>query len=119
MTLWTKSDSQAIAAFAQDCILKRTARGVSATGKRFKPLADGSPSTLRDTGQLLDSLRATGTRTEATVSAGVEYARYVDQERPFLALTDAEVREQDTLFEQLLEENEERALNWKQGGRRR
>lgn len=87
---WTAADAASLTERVRDTIIARTRRGVGSDGRRFDRKADGSPSRLQDTGRLLDSLQGRVESDQAVVEATVDYAQYVEQERPFLALTKAE-----------------------------
>lgn len=119
LPLLTRADVHAIGVGVRKLILRRTDRGVDATGARFKPLKDGSPSRLRRTGNLLGSLRVTATETAATVVATADYARFVEEQgRPFLGLT----ADDETAVDALLVERvaaREAAINNRWRGRPR
>lgn len=85
--LLTRSDLAAVGEAVADAIRTRTRGGVGADGKRLARRADGSASTLTDTGRMLDSLLVTATDRCVTVAPTVAYARHADAARPFVGLT--------------------------------
>ena len=114
--LWTQADARQLAEGVAKRIVERTRRGVDATGDRFAPLKDGSPSTLEKSGRLLRSIRGKAQGTTAVITAGVPYASHVQEGgrrggkrqagREFMGLSDAEKAEledavRDTLDERL------------------
>lgn len=71
----------------------RTRSGVGADGRTLRRREDGRPSTLTETGRLLDSLRVEVRGSTASVVATVPYAEHVQRDRPFLGLTPSEVEQ--------------------------
>lgn len=91
-SLWTRADSHAIGVQIRRLTLARTARGVDVTGRRFKPLRDGRPATLKRTGRLLGSLRVEAGEREVRVIATADYAPFVEEQgRPFLGVAPDEL----------------------------
>ncbi|RTL16445.1 MAG: hypothetical protein EKK55_24315 [Rhodocyclaceae bacterium] len=90
---WRREDSMRVGDGIRRAILTRTRAGRDVEGDRFRPLkADGSPSTLTDTGRMLRSLRVRATDTAIVIEAGVDYAEHVEAAgRRFLGLTRDEV----------------------------
>ncbi|MCA9560401.1 MAG: hypothetical protein KC583_17750 [Myxococcales bacterium] len=114
--LWTQADARELAEGVAARIVARTRKGIDATGERFAPLRDGSPSTLERSGRLLRSIRGRAQGTTAVITAGVDYASHVQEGgrrggkrqagREFMGLSDAEKAEledavRDTLDERL------------------
>lgn len=89
---------------AKATIEARTQRGIGVNGTRFKSKEDGKPSTLRDTGALIKSLRVRVKGHRATVEATAPYAEYVNQERPFMGLSEQEQRAEAAVLESEIEE---------------
>lgn len=111
--LWDEKASRRLGARAQRLIEERTAAGVAADGRPFRPLADGSPSTLRDTGRLMDLSLDAGAN-GASVAATTDYALFVQAKRPFMGLTPADLtaldREAEAIFDEI--ERQWRQESW-------
>jgi phage gpG-like protein len=88
--LWTSKDASTLADEQAERVVKRVKAGRGSDGRRFKKKADGSPSTLRDTGRLHAAITGSAKGDVARIIADVPYAEAVDAERPFLAPTDKE-----------------------------
>lgn len=89
---WSSASAETKAERVAQLIRDRSLRGISATGRRFKRKANGEPSTVFETGELLDSIKARAEGEAAVVEATADYARYVAEERPFMGLTKSEQR---------------------------
>ncbi len=91
--LWTQKDAARLADEQAERTVARVRSGRGSDGRRFKKRADGSASTLRDTGRLHASITGTAKGDVARILADVPYAEHVDSERPFIAPTDKEKAE--------------------------
>ena len=88
--LWTSKDASKLADEQAERVVKRVKSGRGSDGRRFKKKADGSPSTLYDSGRLQASIAGSAKGDVARIVAEVPYAEFVDADRPFLAPTDKE-----------------------------
>lgn len=89
--LWTQKDAKGLAEAQAERTVKRVKSGRGSDGRRFKKRADGSQSTLYDSGRLHASITGTARGDTARIIADVPYAEHVNADRPFLAPTDKEV----------------------------
>ena len=113
--LLTRDDMTAVGEAVADAIRTRTRGGVGADGARLARRADGTASTLTDTGRMLDSLRVTATDGGVTVAPTVAYAAHADAARPFVGLTPSQQHDTaDRVLEGRLAAREaELNRNWK------
>lgn len=109
--LWDEKASQRLGDKAESLIAQRTAAGVAADGRPFRPLATGEATDLRDTGRLMSSIQVTATPRGARVEATTDYAIFVQARRPFMGLTDSDLKELDREAEAALDELERQ---WRQ-----
>jgi len=122
--LWTQANSRRVGRLIVRLIRRRTAEGVDATGAPFKPYdpdtvedKDTTRVTLRDTGRMLDTLTGTPTARGVVVKSAAPYAGFVDADRPWLALDDADLEELDAAVAAELNREEERiGIRAVQGG---
>lgn len=83
-----ESDLAEVGAIFRDGIVSQARAGMGADGRRFRPQADGTPSTLTKTGALLASVAVTDLdRHGVEVRPGVSYAADVQAERPFMGIS--------------------------------
>ncbi len=83
-----ESDLAEVGAIFRDGITAQARAGMGADGRRFKPKADGTPSTLTKTGALLASVSITELdRSHVEVRPGVDYAAAVQAERPLMGIS--------------------------------
>jgi len=113
--LWTRANSERVGRAIVRIIKARTARGVSALGQPFEPYAPETAAekgstkvTLRATGRMLDGLTIKATATGAVIQSKAPYAGAVDAVRPWLALTEAELKELDKMVSEELDREEAR-----------
>jgi len=113
--LWTAANSRRVGDWIAAVVEARTAKGISATGQKFQPYDPDTVEqkrtrrvTLRQTGRMLDTLKVTPTARGVEVAATVPYARFVEADRPFLGLTDTELKALDQVVAGELDREEAR-----------
>lgn len=86
-----KQDLERLAKRLEEKTVSRSKAGRSVLGKEFPDKKDGTKSTLTDTGRLLSSITSkVSEKLVIEVSTDVEYAEYVEEDRPFLGIGDDE-----------------------------
>jgi len=87
-------------------IVDQARRGYGADGQRFKVRADGTPSTLTDTGALLAGVRLTEVSSDAAVvRPAVDYADDVQAARPFIGHSPQTIKAERAVLERAFRKN--------------
>lgn len=71
-------------------ILRRIKKGIGLNGKPFPAKQDGKKSVLKETGDLYKSFEVKISDDKIEIVANVDYASFVDENRPFMGLTEEE-----------------------------
>lgn len=81
----TANDLKPLGALVVRRVKARAKKGLGAGSKPLKPKKDGSKSTLKDTGAMLNSLGFEIKEDfEVEINVGTDYAKYVNEDRPFM-----------------------------------